>query len=609
MCGICGIADFKKGTADLKENIQRMSEFLSPRGPDAQGTYFSECALLAHRRLIVIDPQNGSQPMTRICGKNRFTIIYNGELYNTAELKEELTSFGHTFAGHSDTEALLCAYIQWGDECLQKLNGIFAFAVLEEPANRLFLARDQMGVKPLFYSYRCGRLLFASQIGALLVSGMVRPEVDRFGLAEIFLIGPGRTPGCGVYKDVHEILPGTYATFCEKGFHTRRYWKLEAREHTQSVKQTIETVRELTEDSIRRQLVSDVPVCTFLSGGLDSGVITAIAGAHIKNLASFSVSYTDNEKYFQPNYFQPNSDDTYIGITSRHTCTTHHVVTLSIPELAQALPRATDARDLPGMADVDSSLLLFCGEIKKHSVVALSGECADEIFGGYPWYNEPKACNRCEFPWSLTTKERFSMLRPGRLGDLDPFEYVRERYLETVHSASTIPGETGPDTRMREMFVLNTQWFMQTLLDRKDRMSMAHGLEVRVPFCDRRLVEYAYNIPWHLKSFGGREKGILREAMKDLLPSEIIERKKSPYPKTHNPMYKTIVRDELRGVLGNPKSPVLDLVDSDYVSGLLDDDNAFSVPMYGQLMTTPQVYAYLLQVNHWLTKNNVNIID
>lgn len=608
MCGISGIVDFKNGIDNLDSNIQKMNDFLAPRGPDAADTYKSPAAYLAHRRLIVIDPENGAQPMTRFYKNKKFTIVYNGELYNTMDIVSELKTFGFTFQGHSDTEALLCAYMHWGEECLHKLNGIFAFAILEEPENRLFLARDRLGVKPLFYSYQNNMLLFASEIGALLASGIVSPTIDRFGLAEVFLLGPGRTPGCGVFKDVHEILPGSCAIFTAEGLKNKKYWRLAADEHSLSPAKTIENVRELTEDSIRRQLVSDVPLCTFLSGGLDSSVITAIASRQIDNLHSFSVNYTDNDKFFKANYFQPNSDDRYIGITSRYTCTTHHVVTLGIPELAQSLYAAVDARDLPGMADVDSSLLLFCGEIKKYATVALSGECADEIFGGYPWYNDPEIYEKDEFPWSHSTRERFSMLKKGILGGLDPEEYVHERYFETIRSASKLPGEEHINSRMREMFMLNINWFMQTLLDRKDRMSMANGLEVRVPFCDYRLVQYAYNIPWQLKSYGGREKGILRAAMKDLLPEEIIKRKKSPYPKTHNPLYLNIVREKLRDVLDDPGSPILQIIDKNNVKGLLENESAFIKPMYGQLMTTPQVYAYLLQVNYWLSKYNVEIL-
>lgn len=607
MCGISGIVDFKNGIDNLDFNIQKMNDFLTPRGPDAEGTYKSHAACLAHRRLIVIDPENGAQPMSRFHKNKKYTIVYNGELYNTAEIVSELQSYGFAFHGHSDTEALLFAYIQWGEDCLQKLNGIFAFAVLVEPDNRLFLARDRLGVKPLFYSYQNNRLLFASEIGAILASGLIPPIVDRFGLAEVFLLGPGRTPGCGVFKDIYEILPGACAIFTADGLKNKKYWSLNAGEHQTSPSKTIENLRELVEDSIRRQLVSDVPLCTFLSGGLDSSVITAIASRQIDDLHSFSVSYTDNDRYFKPNYFQPNNDDRYIGITSRYTCTTHHVVTLGIPELANSLYRAVDARGLPGMADVDSSLLLFCGEIKKHATVALSGECADEIFAGYPWYNDPEIYNRDEFPWSLSTRERFSMLKKGRLGNIDPDEYVRERYFETIAKTDKIPGEPHLTSRMREMFILNINWFMQTLLVRKDRMSMANGLEVRVPFCDYRLVEYAYNIPWDIKAYGGQEKGVLRAAMKDLLPPEIIERKKSPYPKTHNPLYKKIVREELRKVLDDPASPILDVIDKTYVENLLQNESIFAKPMYGQLMTAPQVYAYLLQVNYWLSKYHVEI--
>jgi asparagine synthase (glutamine-hydrolysing) len=609
MCGISGIIDFQNGVSGLDESIKKMNDSMRSRGPDAEGTYQTETAALAHRRLIVIDPENGAQPMTRLYKNNKYTLVYNGELYNTSEIASELSSYGYRLSGHSDTEVLLLSYIHWGETCLDKLNGIFAFGIYIEPENKLFLARDRLGVKPLFYSYKNHKFIFASQIGAILSSGLIPPVIDRYGIAEVFLLGPGRTPGCGVFKEINEMLPGACATYSAQGLHLKKYWNLSACDHTDSPARTIEHVRGLVEDSIRRQLVSDVPVCTFLSGGLDSSVITAIASKEIKNLHSFSVSYTDNDKYFKANYFQPGNDDKYIGITSRHACTTHHVVTLGIMDLADALMGAVDARDLPGMADVDSSLLLFCEEIKRHATVALSGECADEIFGGYPWYNDPDIFERDEFPWSHSTAERFSMLKKGILGNIDPLEYVQERYLDTIRSTSKNPGEPHINGRMRELFTLNINWFMATLLDRKDRMSMAGGLEVRVPYCDYRLVEYAYNIPWQFKKLGGREKGILRTAARDILPPEIIERKKSPYPKTHNPLYLQIVRKRLHDVLSDKRSPLLYLIDKKNVEGILENKDAFSKPMYGQLMTTPQVYAYLLQVDYWLKKFNVEIMD
>ena len=607
MCGIAGIIDFA-GTADHASQLERMIESLNHRGPDEQGTYITHEAFLAHKRLVVIDQENGKQPMTRCAGEKKYTICYNGELYNTKEIANELRAYGYAITSHSDTEVLLYSYICFGEACLERLNGIFAFAIYEEPENKLFLARDRIGVKPLFYAQRGSCMLFASEIKALLASGMIPAEVDRYGLAEVFLIGPGRTEGNGVFRHIDEIKPGCCLTCTAHMLRQRRYWALCARPHEHTEAQTVETVRELVYDSISRQLISDVPVCTFLSGGLDSSIITAIAAAQKSSLHSFSVNYTDNDKYFKASYFQPNSDDTFIGIMSRFCCSTHHVVTLGIPELTNALLPATEARDLPGMADVDSSLLLFCAEIKKHATVALSGECADEIFGGYPWYHDKNIYSREEFPWSRSTQARAEMLKKGILGNIDPHQYVMERYLQTISDTPKLPGDSPLDARMREMFMLNIHWFMQTLLDRKDRMSMANALEVRVPFCDHRIVEYAFNIPWAMKAKNGREKGILRTAVKGLLPQEIVERKKSPYPKTHHPLYLQLVRCELAGIMRDKSSPLLEIIHPQTIEELLEGKEIFTLPMYGQLMTQPQVFAYLIQVNYWLKQKNINIL-
>lgn len=608
MCGIAGIIDHFDNINLLSDNLHFMQDSLIPRGPDEKGIYISKSAALAHTRLSIIDPKNGKQPMTATLADKKYTIVYNGELYNSNDVLKKLRDIGCDIKSHSDTEILLNAYIHFGKECLSLLNGIFSFAVYDESEDSLFMARDRIGVKPLFYSLKGNKLIFASEIKALLASKLVSADIDKYSLAEIFLIGPGRTCGNGIFKDISEIKPGYYATYKNGVFTAKPYWKLKAKKHDHDIFETTYNLNKLIVDSIERQTVSDVPICTFLSGGLDSSIITAVVSKKIHKLHTFSVGYTDNEKYFKASHFQPNSDDEYIGIMCQHACTTHHAVTVGIPELIESLYDAAEARDLPGMVDVDSSLLIFCSEIKKHAKVALSGECADELFGGYPWYHDPSIYNSHGFPWSRSTSDRLKLIKKGVLSGINAEDYIMQKYYDTIKSADCLETDSPLDKRMREMFMLNFYWFMQTLLDRKDRMSMANGLEVRVPFCDHRIAEYAYNIPWSLKAFKGREKGILREAAKDLLPPSIVQRKKSPYPKTHNPLYTKLVIKQLKDVLNNSASPILDIVDKDHIFNMMSDENIFKNPIYGQLMTRPQVFAYLLQINHWLKKYNVNII-
>lgn len=610
MCAIAGIVGAGPQAAEQAPVLASMEGTMVRRGPDQRGIYSDGGAVLLHTRLCVIDPETGRQPMSLRQGAEEYVLVYNGELYNTPELRRDLEALGHQFFGHSDTEVLLHAYAQWGERCVERLNGIFAFAVWESRAERLFLARDRMGVKPLFYALRGGALLFGSELKNLLAHPLVEPEIDAGGVAELIFLGPGRTPGNGVFRGVSELPPACCALFADGVFRQRRYWELRDREHGETFDQTAEHVRSLLLDAVTRQLVSDVPLGTFLSGGLDSSLISSIAAKRFreegKKLLTFSVDYADNDKYFQTSKFQPNSDSAFVEKMNGFLGVEHVRVVLDTEELAQALYAAVDARDLPGMADVDSSLLLFCAKIKEHVTVALSGECADEIFGGYPWYRDKEIRDADGFPWAQSTAYRASFLRPEFGDAAGAFAYVDERYRQTLRETDALPGVSPLERRMKEMMRLNLMWFMQTLLDRKDRTSMWSGLEVRVPFCDYRIAEYLYGVPWEMKEHRGREKGLLREAARGLLPDEILWRKKSPYPKTHNPAYLAAVSAMLREVLADPGAPLLALVRREALEELLVSSRA--VPWYGQLMTTPQTIAYFLQLNYWLEKYKVNLV-
>ncbi|HJC35893.1 MAG TPA: asparagine synthase (glutamine-hydrolyzing) [Candidatus Merdibacter merdavium] len=607
MCGIAGIVDYEKERQTMGwESLKAMQDTMRRRGPDQKGIWRSRFVALVHARLSIIDPDHGLQPMHM----KESCIVYNGELYNADELRKELQAAGFSFRTSCDTEVVLAAYLQWHEHCVERFNGIFAFALWDDWRKELFIARDPMGVKPLFYTWHETTFLFGSEIKTLLAHPLVEPRVRREGLLQLMLLGPGRIPGDGVFADIQELRPGCCGFVDVYGLHSWEYAPLKDRHHEQDLETTVGVVRELLLDAIHRQLQADVPVGTFLSGGLDSSIISAVAAKAFasqgKVLHTFSLDYEDNEKYFHSTKFQPDADTKYMQLMADQLHSEHHLIILKPEDVAQALYEAVEARDLPGMADVDSSLLLFCRQIRRHVKVALSGECADELFGGYPWFRDPQVRSRYGFPWAQTTAYRSTFIRPEILQGQDADAYVSSWYQKSIDATDCVADIDPGERRMREMVRLNMKWFMQTLLDRKDRMSMHESLEVRVPFCDVRLASYLYSIPWEMKDYRGYEKGLLREAVKGLLPDAVLWRKKSPYPKTWHPRYRACVSAMMREVLADAKAPLFEVVRKERVEQLLEEER--SIPWYGQLMTTPQTIAYLLQLDHWLRHYHVQII-
>lgn len=613
MCGINGWIDWQRDLTHEKKRLDEMTSCLHHRGPDEKQIWLSPRAAFGHARLIVVDPENGKQPMHKTVNDHSFTLVYNGELYNTEEIRKELLAKGHTFKGHSDTEVLLTSYMEWAEACVDKFNGIFAFAIWDHAKEKLFAARDRLGVKPFFYSEAVGRFVFASELKSIFVHPDVNRTITREGLSEVFGLGPSRTPGHGVYKGIQDLRPAHALTFTKDGLKVWRYWNVKSDLHTESAEETAAHVRELFQDAVERQLFADVPVSTFLSGGLDSSVISAIAANYYKErglgtIDTFSIDYQDNDKFFKTSKFQPNTDSDFTHKVAEHIGSEHHDLIIGTDALVDHLKEAVDLRDMPGYADVDSSLLWFCKGIKENATVALSGECADEIFGGYPWFHSPETSSKEGFPWMRSIEERQKLLNDAWSDKLDLKGYMQQRYEETVAETPRLEGETGIDAKRRELFYLNMHWFMTALLDRKDRMSMGASLEVRVPFADHRLVEYVWNIPWDFKMHQGREKGILRKAFEGWLPEEVLYRKKSPYPKTHNPAYTKAVSQWLSEEISKPSAPLLEIVDRRQIEAIIDTNgDSFKVPWFGQLMMGPQLIAHLAQMNYWLDSQNVNI--
>jgi len=616
MCSIAGMINLHKNYLYYKSYnslvVRDMAQSMTHRGPDANGEWVGEHAAFAHTRLSVIDPLGGAQPMSRTVDGYEFVITYNGELYNADDLRKILSSHGYSFTTTSDTEVLLFAYIHFGEKCAELLNGIYAFCIWDSMRQRVFACRDRFGVKPFFYTVIGNTVLFSSEIKGLFRHPSFTAAVDKEGLQELFAISPARTQGIGVFKDVLELKPAHFMIIDRSGLKISPYWELKSHEHTDSYEDTISTVRQLVCDSITRQLVSDVPIGTLLSGGLDSSIISAVAALHFKEqgkqLSTYSFDYVNNDKYFKASAFQPDADRPWVERMVEEFNTDHTFLECDNGELIDYLIEAMRYKDLPGMADVDASLLYFCREIKKHHTVILSGECSDEIFGGYPWFRSEKAFNTPAFPWSYDMSLRNSILKPQVAQTLDLEGYSRTRYDQSIAQVPTFDGDSAEEKRRREIAYLNLNWFMTNLLDRKDRMSMASGLEVRVPFCDHRIVEYVWNVPWEMKNRDNISKSLLREAVRGILPDDVLYRKKSPYPKTHNPKYEKMVKAMLLDIIANPNAPILTFADKSVLEKLCTKDSDYGKPFFGQLMAEPQFVGYLIQLNAWFEEYRIRIL-
>lgn len=609
MCSINGWVDFLAEHPEMEREVRAAGARLAHRGPDGSGAYFATGVGFFHNRLAVMDVARGAQPMSVSHAGRSYTIVYNGEIYNSPELRQELAAKGAVFHTDCDTETVLWSYVLWGEEAPVHLNGIFAFAVHDVAENKVFLARDRLGVKPLFYSIVGSSFYFASEPGALLAHAAIKPEITIEGLWQLLYLTPVTLPGSGVFRQIEELLPGYCAALTREGFFPRPYWKLEARECRDSAETAAGTVRELLSDAVRRQLQSDVPLAVLLSGGLDSSALAALAAKRLDaagvTLSTYSFEYEGNRKYFHASLFQPEGDDAYAGRLAAELGTDHTVLTAPTAEVAGCLDAAVRARDLPGQADIDSSLLYYCREIKRRHTVLLSGECSDEIFGGYPWFYRPEMLEHEFFPWLHDPTGRIRLFDPQLVRPKEGLQYLREVSAAAKEGCPVLDGESGEDRRARIATWLSTRLFMTNLLSRKDRMSMYSAVEVRVPFADHRIIEYVFNVPWSIKFEGGVEKALLRHAMEGVLPDYILHRKKSPYPKTHNPKYEQAVHKMLAERLGKKDSFLSAALDRRRLSALLDGADE---TWFGQLMARPQLLAWLCQLDTFFEEYHVTLV-
>ncbi len=605
MSGITGIVTLNRKLDFEIEHISEMTKELAHRGKNIQKIKNASYGVFGCVATEYVEEPNRQIPLCKKVGDIEYTICFDGLIYNRNELKNCLKLFGDD----TDAEIVLCAYIKWGIGCLQRLNGVFAFTIWNGKNRELFMARDRMGIKPLYYTFANDTLIFASEIKGILKHPSVSAVLDKDGICEIIGLGPAHTQGVGVLKGIYEILPGTCATYNKNGFNSSKYWHLESNTYEGEFEDCLNDVKNLTENAINSQLEPmGRDMCCFLSGGLDSSIITALAAKKYgPGVNTFSLCYKDNDSFFVPNEYQPASDDYYINLMSETYETNHRVITVDSNAIVDLLYDSMKARDLPGMGDVDSSMYFLCREMGTRYTGALSGECADEVFGGYPWFHRKEDFDAKTFPWSKNIDFRQRVLAPELKLDDYMQIYVDNKYRESIAECPACREDLPEEKRRREISYLNLNWFMYTLGARSERIGMNCGLEIRMPFCEHKLVEYMWNVPWRYKAFNDREKGLLRMCFEDLLPDEVLWRKKSPFPKTHNPEYEVIIRDMAKSVLGDKNSKINQIFNENYLKQLMSQISDYSKPWFGQLMALPQLWAYIVQTDMWLKEYKVNI--
>jgi asparagine synthase (glutamine-hydrolysing) len=609
MCGICGFCSNDNNYEDhltyYNKVIGNMTYSIRHRGKDGCNTYITNNCCLGHSRLAIRDINKGLQPMTKHFNGRYATIVFNGEIYNTDELNRITCNYNIGCATSCDTEVLLNLYLTTGTHYFNIINGIFSFAILSE--NKLILARDHVGVKPLYYYYNDNTFIFASEIKAIKEYGIKTLITDK-EIKEIFSIGPAHIPGRTFYNNVHELLPGTTCTIhlnsspiCPEFY---QYWKLCSKPFSDSLDNATDYIDFLINDSIKKQLVSDVPICSFLSGGLDSSLVSSVASKYINSdrLGTFSFDFTDNDKYYKAGEFQSSSDRPYVDIMKDYLDSNHQYLFGNSDDLLSKLYECVDARDAPCMADIESSLFHFCSIVAKKYKVALTGECADEVFCGYPWYYKENLTSQNNFPWSININERTIFFKDDFSHFLNVKDYSKEIYEEELKKVPLCDNDDMESREHKQLFYLNIYWFMQMLLTRMDRASMCYSLEARVPFADYRIIEYMYNVPKKIVFLNNKPKGLLINTGRKYLPEKIYNRKKSPYPKTYNPDYENKLIEIFYDTINSSNTFLSIICDKKKVDEILSKTSDYTKPWFGQLMSRPQLIAYLLQIEYFIKK-------
>ncbi len=603
MSGIAGMVNPLEDLLLQSVNICAMSDAIRSRGPNGAGHFLSPRSVLL-KRVGWTSPQHGGPTVTELAVEGKtYVLTLDGVLYNEEELLSELESKGCKCA--STSEIFIYAYTLWKDNFLNKLNGVFAFALWSVEDRTLILARDHLGVKPLFYALKGRTLLFASEIQGITSHPLFETSMDLEGLSELICLSPRHTPGSSVIKGVHQVRPGHYVRYSEEGLKSFRYWKIEKQEHEDDLSKTLETVRELVIHSVKRQMKSPVPLCGLLSGGLYSSLMTAIVADYPQDLHSsiyntWSVDFEKNNRYVRQRTLSGDSDTPWVRWVCRRTGTRHHYIILSSGDLVDALLDATEARGIPGMPEYDSSLLLLCREIRKDFGIVLTGDCSDEVFGANIRSSEYFASGKKRLPWASNVAEKISVFKTDIIDLIKPYEFIEKCYAEALADYLKFTGDTHRLKKETEAEWFSLYWNLPCLLERLDRMSMAFGLETRVPFCDVRLVEYFWNIPQEIKRLNNMDRGLLREAMRGYLPSDILERKKSPFPRSQDPEYEAKIKSILSETVLDPGSPVKNLLNVRTLESMMKQQD-----MSKHYSSRSQLFGWMIQLDHFMRLNGI----
>lgn len=593
--------------ASLEQIADQMLKSLSHRGPDGAYRMSSPDGILMGNLLITDESGSTIVPTQGKGALSHLYITMEDGIYNYDQLCSQLEGQNISTKNLSHPEILLYLYHLYGERFATILQGGFAIAIADTRLHKVVLFRDPLGVKPLFYHHEKERFLFASEIKGLLACPGVKATMDIQGMHQVFSLGPAHVPGTTMYQDIYEVRPGRCITYTRQGLSESTFWHLQATRHEENYEETIKHAGYLLTDAIHRQFHSEASPCCLLSGGLDSSLITALAENESKEkLKTFSFDFTDSSTYFSANSFQPSLDRPYVIQMAGHFHTDHTFLECSAKTQASYLSQAVIAQDGPCMADIASSLIYFCSQVAKHSKVAFTGECADELFCGYPWYHRKEMQDANTFPWAMDLSPRKMLLKDSFLDKLQMDAYVKNVYENCCNQVSYLPEDTAANRNHRRLFVLTTQFFMQTLVDRMDRAAAITGIQAICPFCDTRLAEYLYNVPWEMKAKDGEVKHVLREIAKPLLPDSITQRKKSPYPKNYNPQYEQILCQEMLHILQHPGHPIRDFLDPEKTIQFCHAAKDYGKPWYGQLMAGPQLLAYYLQTDFWLRHYHVD---
>lgn len=602
MCGIAAIVNFRRNIGNDIERITKMYKSLIHGNVDEQGILCNENVLLAHTRISIMEDVHSFCPMKWNYKGISYSIVYNGMIYNYKLIRNELIQLGHTFDSNGVDEVILHAYIEWGEQCLERFNGVFAFIISYN--DEVFVARDPFGVKPLYYCQKNdGEWLFASEIKAILAEGSLRPVLTKKSFASMISLGPSLENGTTLYKNIYQLKAGHFLKIKRFNYKVIEYHTIKCYKHIETLEDTIYHVHNLLDNCIKNQCISNVGIAGMLSGGIDSSIICSVASQN-NTLKTYSLDLENNAQYFDSNNYQPTLDYEYAQNMANYIKSDHQFISVSPFEIVNSLEEAMIARDMPGMADIDSSLLVFCREISKENKVILSGECADEVFGGYPWFYKEEFYERDTFPWLNYLPNKIELVN-DHFKNLDFYGIRKNAYNKECDKVPYLEGDSVEDRISKKMTFLSIYNFMQTLLMRMDAMASLCGIEGRVPFADKDLIDYVFNIPWSMKYYNNQEKKLLREAFENELPLSILERKKSPFPKTYDPVYTELVCTLLENEL-NTNELMSYYFDYKLIKELIESrGDTFKLPWFGQLMKGPQLIAYLYQFSRWTRKYSI----